>query len=285
MRLLFVAVLALVSVGARAEYGKFGPSEFSKEGKEVVLVAWNSDEGRRRLGRAKINQDYFQLASQFQPQGNPLTCGIAVTTMLLNAFRLPTGTAPSQAALEVVKPEAFIKAKTDSPTIPFPAYSQITLLNKATDKVKPKEKILLQNITRENTKDATAFDPGLALAELAGVMNVYELQTVIRYADVAEKNGADEAEFRKDVVRVVDDKTNFLVVNFKGASMGATTGGHISTLAAYDEDSDSVLILDVAGHKNPWYWAPVAHLYKAMTTKDGAKTRGYLVVSDGTAKK
>lgn len=283
MRLLSLVLLVVVSFGAQAEYGKFGPSEFSKEGKEVVLHAWNSEEGRRRFARAKINQDFFQLASQFQPQGNPLSCGLAATTIVLNAFRLPEGKAPSQAALEVTKPEAFMK-KGDSPKIPFPAYSQATLLNEATEKVKPKVTILMTNITKENTADPKAFDPGLTLAQLQGVMGAYELGAELHYASTDLKGGATEDDFRKDIRKAIADKDHFVVVNFKGGSMGATTGGHISPLAMYDEDTDSVLILDVAGHKNPWYWAPVAHLYKAMTLKDGDKPRGYLVVSEGKKK-
>ena len=75
----------------------------------------------------------------------------------------------------------------------------------------------------------------------------------------------------------------FLIVNFDGQTMGASTHGHISPVAAYDENSDSVLVLDVAGYYNPWYWAPVEHLYRAMHTLDGEHYRGYLVVEDQPA--
>jgi hypothetical protein len=62
--------------------------------------------------------------------------------------------------------------------------------------------------------------------------------------------------------------------------MGATTGGHISPLAAYDTKSDSVLLMDVAGFENSWFWTPVEQLYRAMATLDDGVHRGWLVVSD-----
>ena len=32
--------------------------------------------------------------------------------------------------------------------------------------------------------------------------------------------------------------------------------------------------------KNPWYWVPISHLYKAMNTKDGNNYRGWLIIED-----
>jgi hypothetical protein len=67
------------------------------------------------------------------------------------------------------------------------------------------------------------------------------------------------------------------VVNFDGKVFGNKTGGHISPIVAYDEKSDSLLVLDVALHKNPWYWVDLKEMVTAMNTKDGENFRGYLI--------
>lgn len=255
-----------------SSYAEFEPSSFSAAN-EVVLVAWNSQEGLRRLTRTQYKEDFHQLAHTYQPQINPLYCGIASSVIILNALRLAPGLVPSQKPLEVNIPKVL-----GGGTIPFREYSQLTFLNKDTDKVKPRAIIDLENITQENTKDVSKFSPGLKLAELKGVLEVYDLVVEMSYADNDPKEGS--AAFREDVKSILNQPKHFLVVNFVGKLIGAPTGGHISPVVAYDEQSDSVLLLDVAGHKNPWYWVPVEHLYQSMHTKDGDTYRGWITVKD-----
>jgi hypothetical protein len=54
-------------------------------------------------------------------------------------------------------------------------------------------------------------------------------------------------------------------------------------LAAYDRDSDKVLILDTAGYKYPPTWVPVDLLFSAMSMTDtsSGETRGFLEVGQG----
>jgi hypothetical protein len=76
-----------------------------------------------------------------------------------------------------------------------------------------------------------------------------------------------------------------LLINFNGKILGLKTAGHISPLVAFDKETDSVLMLDVAGHKNGWYWVNLEDLIKAMNTKDGNNFRGFLVVKNSKVKK
>lgn len=265
------AILLLIATQVSAQF-QFQPSKFSAN-EEVVLVAWNSEEGIKRLNKSKYKNDFYQLADRFQPQINPLYCGIATTTIVLNTFRLGKQQVPRQKAHEVAKPKAW-----GGDTIPYPSYSQWTLLNENTDKVKAREVIRLSNITTENTNDGSQFSPGLSLEHLAMIQNEYGLKTEINHASLGPDSGV--AMFREDVIQAVKDSTSFVVVNFVGNLIGTTTGGHISPLAAYHKKTDSVLVLDVAGHKNPWYWVPVEHLYKSMHTKDGEEYRGWVVITN-----
>ncbi len=253
-------------------YKSFSPSKYSEKD-EVVLIRWNSEEGKSRLISSKYKNDFYQLANFYQPQINPLYCGIASSVIVLNAMRVPENSVPSQEPLEIKKPEVW-----GGDTIPFPSYSQLTLLNEKTDEVKHRKVINLENITKDNTNDESEFDPGLTLAQLKSLLEVYNVDAVLNYADVEGKKSFDN--FRNELKNILSDKDKFVIVNFIGKEVGASTGGHISPLAAYDQNTDSVLILDVAGHKNPWYWVPLTHLYRAMHTKDGRNYRGWLIVSD-----
>jgi hypothetical protein len=58
------------------------------------------------------------------------------------------------------------------------------------------------------------------------------------------------------------------------------SGGHISPIGAYDQKTDSILVLDVASSKRPWIWVNVYDFYFGMHQKDGENYRGYLIVSD-----
>ncbi len=229
------------------------------------LVAWYTTEGQERLWQSRAKTDFFQLAHTYQPQINPLYCGIASSVMVLNAIRQGSGQAPSQADLEVALPEEF-----GGHRVPYPAYSQITFLGDQTDGIKPRDVI--------EARSSDVFDPGLTLTNLRDILRAYDLQADKFHASSITATGA--ADFRGVVQALMAEPDQFVLVNFKGKVIGAPTGGHISPVAAYDAASDSVLLLDVAGHKNPWYWVPVERLYTAMHTRDGDQYRGWIVVRD-----
>jgi hypothetical protein len=258
------------------QYGRFAPSTFSRD-KEVVLVPWNSEEGLTRLSRTQYKKSFYQLVHNFQPQINPLYCGIATAVIVLNSMRLPKGTVPSQHELEVQKPKAW-----GGDRILFPCYSQLTLLNEQTDQIKSRTIINLANIAESSTNDGDQFDPGLSLDDLRRILEVYDVKVDLFYADQDVADGV--ARFRTIVEAALNSSSKFIVVNFLGKTIGTTTGGHISPLGAYDPESDSVLVIDVAGHKNPWYWVPVTHLYQSMHVMADGSCRGWLIVSDDLPK-
>ena len=269
-----VSLMLIVSAHAgekTTNYGVFGPSSFSPQG-ETVLIRWDTEEGQTRLARSSYKNDFFQLADNFQPQANPLYCGIASSVIVLNAMRLNRNEVPSQRSLEVVVPSAMGGGR-----LQYREYSQMTLLDERTEPVKARVVIELKNAGDEAGK----IQPGLTLAQLKGILKAYHARVVLHYVDTDSEDAI--RGFRKDLKAVLTDSERFLVVNFKGKALGTSTDGHISPVAAYDEQSDSVLVLDVAGHRNPWYWAPAADLYGAMHTLDGEHYRGYLVIEDAPA--
>ena len=62
--------------------------------------------------------------------------------------------------------------------------------------------------------------------------------------------------------------------------MGQTGDGHFSPIAGYDDETDRVLVMDVARFKYAPYWAKVEELYEAMKPKDPdtGMCRGWLLV-------
>ena len=275
MARLLIVILTIVvfdtplsASGENWTYGEFHASKFSPNG-DVALVAWDTTTGRDRLVRSEYKNDYFQLAHNFQPQANPLYCGIASSVIVLNSMRLSTGGVPNQKAIEVKVPEALGSGYLD-----YPSYSQLTLLGEKTESVKSRAIIELKNQNDPKAK----LDPGLTLQNLHDVLKAYGTRVQLHYANRNPDEGTKV--FRDTLKKALSDSSDFVIVNFHGKTMGAPTDGHISPVAAYDEKSDSVLLLDVAGYLNPWYWAPAEHLYRAMHTKDGDNYRGYVVISD-----
>ncbi|MEL7052676.1 MAG: phytochelatin synthase family protein, partial [Cyanobacteria bacterium J06588_5] len=81
------------------------------------------------------------------------------------------------------------------------------------------------------------------------------------------------------------EPNNFVVINYLRRSIGQESGGHISPLAAYDADTDRVLILDVSRYKYPPVWVEVESLWNATNTIDSVSglSRGLVTVSsDGS---
>jgi hypothetical protein len=248
-------------------YGRYAPSQFSGQ---VALVDWNSAEGRTRLARATAAGtavDFYQLAHHYQPQVNALYCGIASSVIVLNALRAGRNPIPSQTAQEVSIPAAFGGGR-----IPYPLYAQASFLNADTERVKPRA-IIEFKAAAANGKP----DPGLTLQELRGVLAAHGVRATARHA--AADDGV--AAFRTDLLAAFGESERFVIANYDSRSIGQAGYGHISPLAAFDAVTDSVLLLDVSGHLNPWFWVPVRDLYLAMHTLDGTAYRGYVTVEEG----
>jgi hypothetical protein len=229
-------------------------------------IKWNSDKSIQIFQRSDYKQDFFELSGFFQPQINPLYCGIASSVIILNAIN-SNNNIPSQKELEIKKPEIFGGGK-----ISFNSYSQLTFLNEKTNKIKKKEIINMKNINDEKEN----IDPGLTLEQLKKILESYDLEVKKYYTNNYSKKEIDF--FRNKIKKVTSDKEKYLLINFNGKKLDLKTGGHISPLVAYDKKGDNALIMDVAGHKNNWYWVKLEDLFKAMNTKDGDNYRGYLII-------
>ena len=232
---------------------------------------WNSENGISRLNSSQYKNDFYQLANFYQAQINPIYCSSATALMLKNAFYYEQ--IQSQKISEITKP--------DGQNIPFKLFaSQEDFFNEKTDKIKSREIIYYKKpkiIENKNGSKTENYDPGLNLQDFVKILKIHKIKSKVFYQE--NNSEQDLASFRDVVKKILNDKNNFLIANFDGKIFGNKTGGHISPIVAYDEKSDSLLVLDVALHKNPWYWVAVADMIRAMKTKDGENFRGYLIVS------
>jgi len=86
--------------------------------------------------------------------------------------------------------------------------------------------------------------------------------------------------FRQIVKRTCSQNKDTLVVSYSRKGLGQTGDGHYSPVGAFDEASDSLLILDVARFKYPPHWVKVKDLYESMRYLDKTtnKPRGYMLL-------
>lgn len=235
------------------------------------IEIWNSEEGLKRLNRSQFKNDFYQLVNYYQPQINPFFCGVATGVILLNATN-SNDKIPSQKENQAMRPQSM-----GGGIVEFHSYSQLGFLNEKTDKIKKRQVIAWQESVM--TKDGKeVFDAGMSVIDFGKIINrSYGLKVQVKHVT----NNDDKAleNFRSDLKKYLADSKNFLVANFDGKILGRATHGHISPIAVYDEESDSVLVLDVALHKNPWYWVNISDLLAAMNTKDGEAYRGYVIIT------
>lgn len=200
-----------------------------------------SDEGRQRIERSPHRVDYVSLMATFIMQERQTLCSVATGVTILNA--LP------------------VKRPVDPKYAPYPFFTQANYFDDRVDAI----------ITRDTT-----LKIGQTLQQAAAVMAAHGAVTRAYHA-------ADSSidAFRRIAKANMDTRTDFIAVNYLRNHVGQPPGAHFSPLAAYDEPSDSFLILDVARYKFPPVWVTAADLFDAMNTLDtvSGKTRGFIVVS------
>ncbi|WP_295811799.1 phytochelatin synthase family protein [uncultured Nitratireductor sp.] len=205
------------------------------------LLYLTSEPGEARLLEADLNRDYFSLATYVESEQILTFCGPATVAAVANALGIPR---PSPDRL-----------------YPWTLFTQDTLFNEANQKLKPY---------------AMVEHEGLTLAEL---------DTFIENAGLAaEHHFADETsvdELRKAIKETLEDRDARFVANYSRKALPQKGDGHISPVGAYDEETDSVLILDVAKYKYPPVWISVEKLHEAMMLVDEGsnRSRGFVKVS------
>ena len=206
------------------------------------LISFNSIEGENLLLESDAREDYFPLSNYFVTQHNLAYCGVASMVMVLNS-------------LDVEAPIA-------------PQYRNFNFFTQ--------DNLFFNPLTDDIIAEQTVARQGMTLQELGGLIGTFPV-------DVAVYHGADVTlnEFRELIVQNLKERDNFVLVNYLRSTIGQERGGHISPIAAYNEQSDRFLILDVSRYKYPPVWVSAETLWEAINTIDSAsnETRGFVLVN------
>lgn len=205
------------------------------------LVYLTSEEGEARLLGTEINRDYFPLASYLEFEQVLTFCGPASVAAVANS-------------LDIARPSP-------DRLYPWTLFTQDTLFNEANQKLKPY---------------AMVEHEGLTLAELDTFIENLGMKAEHHFADETSVDALRDA-----LKATLSDRNARFIANYSRKALPQDGDGHISPVAAYDEATDSVLILDVAKYKYPPVWVSVETLHAAMMLTDSGsnRSRGFVVVS------
>lgn len=225
------------------------------------LTALSSSKGREYLLQCLTQntaESYWALMEQFVNQSDPAFCGITTLLMVLNAMCI-------------------------DPNIRWKGGwrffgSEEVLLDHCCLSM---ERISRVGVTLEEFRMLARCHGLSADLKRPFPVDQQEAQRILKYHHrPAEFNSVES--FREDIKQILTtpNSKSLLVVSFSRAALQQTGDGHFSPIAAYHEDTDQVLVLDVARFKYAPYWVPVHDLYRAMQPKDSAtkRSRGWFLL-------
>lgn len=229
------------------------------------LVAFSSEEGLARLSRSSAKSDFPDLANQFEAQSNGAFCGPTSAAIVLNASLSRKAVLPRDSSRLRAEDQRFLPAGFD---LSLPRFTQDNVIEKGR---KTRAQILGEPMSI-NGRQITDF--GYQIRQLDEMLRANGLVTKLVIVD------DDKAleDIRSDLVGNLRRSNDYVIVGYKRSAAGQQGGGHISPVAAYDEASDSFLLLDVNPANAGWVWMSAATLARAMRTFDTVENRGYILV-------
>ena len=210
-------------------------------GEEPAVVYWDSEAGKALRTRIPPDADYWQLSPAFAVQSTQTYCSVASAITVLNAMP--------------------VKKPVDPAYAPYAYFTQSNYFTPDVIRVISPPTVLSTGMTLEQMAETLSLHGVSARAIAGDSLNDEELRSLLRKA--------------------LGDDGQFVLANYLRATLGQAGGGHWSVLAAFDAQSDSVLILDVAKYKYAPAWVGIGTLRQAIATIDGTsnKARGLVIVS------
>lgn len=209
----------------------------------AVPVYLNTPDGEQRLVSAKLRHAFFAMQPYVETQQNLAFCGPASIVTVMNSLGTPR---PAESRL-----------------YPYRFFTQDNVFNADTQSVKSFVMVSVR---------------GMTLADMKAFFTAFGVKATVYYADSLDQQG-----LRTLLRNALANPDTRVVANFDRKTLAQEGAGHQSPLAAYDEASDSVLMLDVARFKYPPAWIPLGELLASMQTTDpdSGKSRGLVIVEKG----
>jgi hypothetical protein len=134
----------------------------------VELVSWDSEEGQNRFVSSKYRRDFFKLSNNFVAQDNKIVCGLASSTIVLNALRLRKSDNLPEDKFSIRGEEnKFIAGKFN------PFFKRYTQNNILTTRTKSRSEVFGKPI---KIKGELKSDYGLQLQQLADILTSHGLK-------------------------------------------------------------------------------------------------------------
>lgn len=200
----------------------------------------DSPAGAARLLGATQRESFFALQAHLESQQNLAYCGPASIAAVLNSLGVPR--------------------PVDGRRRPFAYFTQDNVFTPSSQQVK---------------SAAQVARSGMTLGEVAAFLQALGVKATAYSAE-----GLALTRLRTLVREALASPGRRLIANYDRQVLGQLGAGHQSPLGAYDEASDSVLILDVAKFKYAPTWVGLADLLRAMDTvdPDSGRRRGLVLV-------
>jgi hypothetical protein len=240
MRLLMVAAGTSLSVPVFGnDMTPIPPAVESEQTSAKPWLAWDTPEGKTRLERTEIKAPLLNLLRYYETQSNLNFCGVATAVVALNA-------------LGVERPVSEIYG-------PYQIYNQTEIFTGKTGEV------ISENEVKRN---------GISLSKMRELFRAIDVPF-----ESFEAVHTSPEQLRQVLIESLKDPKKIAIVLYARSIVEQDGKGHWSPIAAYDEESDSFLLMDVAKYKYPPSWIQADALIQAMKTKDIiGRPRGLMIL-------
>ncbi len=179
------------------------------------------------------------LLNKFQAQENPYFCGPGSAAIVLNALRSKGGS----------------------------VFTQKSFFCELSSKIKT----VAQVCGEKHFEDQIIH--GLQLSQLREMIELKGVSAKLTYAVESGRLAMKES-----LKAALQEKDTYVIANYYRPKLGQKGRGHFSPLAAYDQRTDSFLILDVNPKVQRPCWVKADALVDALTVMDGLRPRGFLTI-------
>lgn len=115
---------------------------------------------------------------------------------------------------------------------------------------------------------------GITMGELSKALEAHGLVAVPYYSNLITID-----DFRT-IIKSAIKSNDFIIVNFLRSKINQNGGLHHSPIAAYDANTDQVLILDVSRYKYTSYWVKITELWNSVNVFVNNNWHGMIVIKN-----
>jgi len=237
--------IALILLSLTLYYNVFAGAEepdVNASVEDQIWVEWDSPEGLSRLQTSKAKENFWKLLRFYESQIRLTYCSVATSVITLNALSVEAPPSKFLGKYRTFTQEEFFSEEVCA------VVNQNDVVNR-----------------------------GMPLEELAAVLKIFPVQ-VFKY----EAQSLSHEEIRDLFISALKNPNQYLLALYQRKNLQQEGGGHWSPIAAYDAESDSFLILDVARFKFPPVWVNASAFINSMQTANKyGQSRGFIILEKG----